>query len=204
MKKISLLFLLCSFLFSHDFWIDYSEPFPKEGEKIKIFIKGGHSFPESEIGIKERLIGEFCILTPSGKEVSLTPLRKKNLTLAEFTPSEKGTYSVYFLLQKPDGEIFYIGKSCFYVEEKTEIKSLNLPLEIVVENMHFEKDEEIKVRFFLEGKEIKATLEYMNEKGHGFIRAKSGKPGSYKIKEGINLLKGEKGGRVCTFTFYGR
>ncbi|GEM_PF-2775182 len=203
MKKFLLLVFSFGLLFSHNFWIDYSNPFPEKGEKIEIYIKGGHSFPESEIAVKERLIGKFSVITPSGKEIPLDFSKKDKLISAEFSPQEEGTYIVYFILQKPDGEKFYFAKSYFYVKNKTEIKNLNHELEIVVEKFNFKKDEKINVKFLINGKKTKKTLEYTNKKGHGFIKYRLGKPAVYKVQEGINVIFCEKGGKSCTITFYG-
>jgi len=204
MKKFLLLIFPYGFLFSHNFWIDYSNPFPEKGEKIEIYIKGGHSFPESEVAVKERFIEKFFVITPSGKEISLDFHKKDKLISAEFFPQEEGTYTVYFIFQKPDGERFYFAKSYFYFKNKTEIKNLNHELEIVIENFNFEKEKKINLKFLLNKREVKKTLEYMNKKEHGFIRYVPGKPAVYKVQEGINLILCEEGGKSCTLTFYGR
>jgi len=105
MKKIFLILIFLNLLFSHDFWIEISNPFPKENEEIKIYIKGGHKILESEIAPKEKIIKEFKVIEPDGNEISLSFKKEKNYIYSEFKPYKKGTYLIYFLLGKGD-EIF--------------------------------------------------------------------------------------------------
>ena len=185
MKKIFLIFIFSNFLFSHDFWIEISNPFPKENEEIKIYIKGGHKISESEFSPKEKIIKEFKIIEPDGNEISLSFKKEKNYIYSEFKPYKKGTYLVYFLFEKGD-EIFYLGKSYFYILEKTETKNLNYDFEISLKNLDFKEKMEFE----------KGNYEFMNKKGNGFFKE------IYKPYKGWNCIIKRKGGKVCTLTFY--
>lgn len=187
MKKLFFILFFMNFLYSHDFWIELSNPFPKENEEIKIFIKGGHKILESEITPKEKLIKEFKIIKPDGKEINLDYKKEKNFISSTFKPDLKGTYFVYFLLSKPNDEIFYIGKNYFYVEEISELKSLNFDFEINLKDFD-SKEKEIEL--------IKDNYEFINEKGSGFFK------NIYKVKKGLNLLIKREKGKTCTLTFY--
>lgn len=189
MKKLSFILFFSSFLFSHDFWIEISNPFPDKGEEIKIFIKGGHKIFESEFAPKEKLIKEFKIIEPDGNEVNLEYKKEKNFLFSSYKVNKEGTYFIYFFLSKPDGEIFYIGKNYFYVEKITEFKNLNNDFEIILKDFEF-KEKEISFP--------KGNYEFMNEKGNGFFKT------TYKVKKGLNLLIKREKGKVCTLTFYSR
>ncbi|MEN3044617.1 MAG: hypothetical protein ABDH37_05310 [Candidatus Hydrothermales bacterium] len=185
MKKIPLI-LIFSFLYSHDFWIEISNPFPVEKEKINIFLKGGHKLFESEIVPKENLLKEFGVKKPSGEEIKLEYKREKKYIISEFTPDKEGTYLVFFTLSRGD-EVFYIGKSYFYVRKITDFINFGYDFEINIENFEF-KESEIKFK--------PSNYEFLNEKGKGYFRD------FYKSKKGLNLIIKRKNGKVCTLTFY--
>lgn len=187
MKKLFFILFSFSFLFSHDFWIEISNPFPKKDEEIKIFLKGGHKIFESEFTPKEKLIKEFKIIEPDGNEVNLEYKKENNFLFSLYKVNKEGTYFVYFVLSKPDGEVFYIGKNYFYVEKITEFKNLNYDFEIIFKDFDF-KEKEIEF--------IKGNYEFMNEKGSGFFKT------IYKVKKGLNLLIKREKGKVCTLSFY--
>ncbi|MEN3045903.1 MAG: DUF4198 domain-containing protein [Candidatus Hydrothermales bacterium] len=188
MRGVSLILVTLGLLYSHDFWIEISNPYPKENEKIELFIKGGHKLFESEIAPRENLIKEFKVIKPSGEEVKLEYKREKNYIVSEFTPSEKGTYLVFFTLSKGE-EVLYIGKSYFYLEKITEFKNLGYDFEIKLENFDF-KEGEIKFS--------PSNYEFLNEKGKGRFK------NLYKSKKGLNLIIKREKDRVCTLTFYSR
>ncbi len=187
MKKLFFILFFMNFLYSHDFWIELSNPFPKVNEEIKIFIKGGHKISESELTPNEKLLKEFKIISPDGKEIKLDYKKEKNFIFSNFKADLKGTYLVYFIFSRADGEIFYIGKNYFYVEEVSDVKNLNYDFEIILKDFYF-KEKEIELQ--------KGNYEFMNEKGSGFFKT------SYKVKKGLNLLIKREKGKVCTLTFY--
>ncbi len=188
MKKLFFILFFLNFLYPHDFWIEISNPFPKLNEEIKIFIKGGHKIFESEFAPKEKLIKEFKLVEPDGNEINLEYKKENNYFLSSFKINKEGVYLIYFILSKPDGEIFYMGKNYFYVEKLTEFKNLDYDFEINLKDFDFSKDKEIN---FPQG-----NYEFMNEKGSGFFK------NSYKVKKGLNLLIKREKGKVCTLTFY--
>lgn len=187
MKKLIFILSFSSLLFSHDFWIEISNPFPKENEEIKIFLKGGHKIFESEFVPKKDLIKEFKLIDPDGKSVDLEYKKENNYLVSSFKPNKKGTYLIYFLFSKPDGEIFFIGKNYFYVEKVSELKNLDYDFEIKLKDFDFQEKE---ITF------PKGNYEFMNEKKSGFFGS------VYKIKKGLNLLIKREGRKVCTLTFY--
>ncbi len=94
--------LLCAtgLAHGHDIWIDAEPLRPAAGAEVVLYIRGGHYFPSSAIGLADRLIGSFTAATPMASR-ELTSAPGKNERIARLTIDESTPHRVTLTIKRP-------------------------------------------------------------------------------------------------------
>lgn len=76
---------------AHDLWINISDHFAKQDEKVKAYLGWGHHYPFSDFLSPDRLVS-MQVIMPDGKVKNLHPIKEEPGTVIDVT--KNGTYVV--------------------------------------------------------------------------------------------------------------
>lgn len=203
------LFLLVGRVSAHEHWLDIGNFQPAAGEKARILICSGHTFPKSTIILRDRLLHSMEVIRPDGKAVAYQPTAEKTCWAAEFSLESAGAYIITFSLKKPQlKEPLYWAKAILIVgagEDNENLYTVGKGLEIVPGRKlsELKKGETMPLTVFYNGSPVDASLSILPEAGKiMFLSTSSDRPAVLKIaREGRYLVTASYGGKGCALTF---
>ena len=190
-------------LFAHDHWIDTNQFHADTGQEITIWICSGHYYPESNFAIKDKLVFETSVLTPSRLINDFQTIAKVKQREGKIQLSDPGVYLVQAIIKRPQlKEPEYWLKSILVVNSKEiydpEYKT-GQGLEIIpLENIY-----ELKT-----GDKLALQTQYNGESIQGMITVSIAGKKNFLLQgnmQGIANLSIKQGGKyLITFSYGGK
>jgi len=208
MKYVTLKRSIISFVFSfgvliaHDHWIDTNQYHTETGEEITIWICSGHYYPESDFAVKDKLVFETSVLSPSGLMFNFQTLSKKKRREGKIQLSDPGVYLVQAILKRPQlKEPEYWIKSIVVVGSE-EISDSKYKTGQGLEIIPLENISELKI-----GDKLALQTQYNGESIQGMITISIAGKKNFSLhgnKQGItNLSIKQRGKYLITFSYDG-
>lgn len=202
MKFTLIITILCvsSSLSAHNSWIDC---FNQSGKTVIVKISNGHSFPESIMALKDKIITYCKVVTPNKRSIEIKTKESKRYRLGRISISNNGTYIVTAALKNPPR---YFLKSIFVIGDCTTgtLESGEL-FEIVPGKCpgHFKKGASIPLQVLFDGKPVATSLSFSIDGKRNF-HSNTDRSGRYQLKilyPGKYLITASHQGKVCSLTF---
>ena len=196
-------------VFAHEHWIDMTNVYPAAGETQKVFICSGHSFPESSIVLKDRVLHDAEIIKPDGTTERFETAEDTKRRSAEFSLNSNGTHIVGFALKQPQmKEPMYWVRAISVVggtNDNERLYSTGKGLEIVPGSKvsSLKQGDKLPLVVLYNGKQIDTRLSILPEEGKSMtLSTTSKRPASLDVsEEGRYLVTTSYKGKSCSLTF---
>lgn len=203
--------LICSYariVSAHEHWVDTENFYPVVGKELKIFICSGHSFPESSIVLKNRVLHDTEVIKPDRTTESYETAEDGKQRSAELTFDSQGTYIVGFALKQPQmKEPMYWAKAIIVAggrDDNEDLYSVGKGLEIVPGGKisALKKGDKLPLVVLYNDIQVVARLSILPEKGKSVtLSTTSERSASLTLpQEGRYLITSSYKGRSCSLT----
>lgn len=187
-------------LYAHENWIDSSE---QSGKTIIVKIANGHTFPESRIALKDRILTYCRVQTPDKKIIPLQTKQSGTYRQGALPVNKNGAYLITAALKNPPR---YFLKSIVVIGNCTtgSLKAGEL-FEIVpgkCPETHG-KSNQIPLQVFYDGKPLATSLSFSIDGKHNF-HSNTDRSGQYQLRTkypGTYLITASYKGKGCSLTF---
>lgn len=195
--------------FAHEHWIDMSDFYPDANTVQKVFICSGHSFPESSIALKDRVLHDAHIIAPDGTVKAFEYVDGTKKRSAEVSFQTNGIHKVGFVLKQPQmKEPLHWAKALVVVDKKNDNPDLYVTkkgLEIALKGTisTLTKGDQLPLTVLYNGKQVDARLSIQPEQGKSIILSTTSKrPAILSISQSVRyLITTSYKGKSCSLTF---
>jgi len=193
-RLLALLFFVPGLALAHEYWIALEHYPPALAQAVKVVLGGGHSFPQSDIALSDRVLQETYLFTPDGKKLTYPSVEEKGRRVGEITLALEGEYLLSFSVQRPgQSEPQYCAKAIIVAGKGGKGKlsyQTGCILEIVPESeiSSLRVGGELRLKVLYQGQPIRGTLQvsiegkknfFVQTDSQGMARLALSRPGRY-------------------------
>lgn len=192
---------------AHEHWVITDTGANTNGRQ-KVCICSGHSFPQSDILLAERLLADMQIVGPSGEPTPYKPAAQEKTWMADVSFDKPGVWMVSFSLKKPQEDHPVYQGRCLMVmggqDDPTRYAS-GKGLEIVPGALlsELKPGGTLPVSILMDGTPVEGKIAVTPEKGAAsFLSTGRDRPAQLRIPSaGAYLLTASQKGTTFSLTF---
>ena len=193
---------------AHEHWIDADDFYPAAGETGKVFICSGHSFPKSNMTLKDRVLRSAEIIKPDARKTPLKTIEDGGQRSGEVVFETNGVHIITFELKQPQmKEAMHWAKSIIIADGNDDDArySVGQGLEIVpgIRISTLRKGDKAPLIVRYNGEQVKARVMILPERGNSVsLSTTEQRPASLSLShDGRYLVSANYKGKSCSLTF---
>lgn len=209
---VGMLFLVFSSdIYCHENWLDVENYYPKEKERVRVFVKSGHNFPESGSILDSRYIWSPRVIFPDGKTTifATNPDKENKCLSGSIVFESSGVYLISLALKNPQLKQPNYWLKSILICGKSDNKNkyiIGEGLEIVPEKeiTSLRKGKSLPVVVLYNGEMLETTISVFSEGGDiSFLKTRKARPALVKLKsKGRYLITTSYKGIRSSLTFF--